>query len=669
MSEFAVRVFDRQWGAVLLPAGATIAPQAWDSQAQGGPQGAEIRVTGANALDVLQWLGYAIWIMSPDAEYVWWGDIEEIEVSHNGVATGVTLEGVANRVQVLYSVFDPGGEESAGETAWAEDAASIALYGRRERKHSTGVPMREPQAERIRDTLLARVSRPIPMLLDVGDDTETYAILRCKGFWQRLSRVYYANANGLVEHTAGGASWPLGLGFTSDFVASVTRDKRYSIHQIFGRLMHFGDYENLQMTVWGGPFANVYTVLGGDAKEPESYNSDQIKFVPNDDIEDSAHGLDVFAPDDVIQIAGSALNSGTHLVKASTSGRIEISPGYAGDTIQHENAGPAINIRRGNSVEVQQVIGNHHVGPSITIVANGMRMAQSFRTNSPAAWAAVSVELRMRKVGAPVDGVEVRLYTDNSGAPGTWIATAAWDDADISADDGGVWVTADFDLNPTLSPSATYWVEVRRTGPNESDNFYEVWVDAGGGYTDGALLLWNDASWAAPVAPMSMQFRILGAVDTAEQVREICWSLGIFTDATVMQQSGLRTNQYRDGSQYASVEVAELLDTGDGSNTRLIATVGSQRNVTVRPQPATSTAMHIWRGASHLATLQGSRETLGLLPAGGWCHIDDQLLIQGAAAGVSPFFVERASYTPDNGWRLQPAGQPDPWAIGETRNE
>lgn len=668
-ADFSVRVFDHAWGRILLPAGVTFAPQSWDAEAIGGSLTAEVAAVGelSRLLELGNWLGYRLWIMSPDNEYVWWGNIEEVVFAHNGATVGASLDGVANRLQVLYTDDAPGGEMDSAETDWSQNNASISLYGLRERKHSAQNPMRAPQAEQMRNTLLGSVSRPVSVISQIamGND-ETQVTLRCKGFWSALSHIYYTDNNGLVEHTTGGTAWPLGLGFTSNFVAAKNNDETYGFAQMYGRFMHFGEYQDLRITLTGSTSNDgTYTVLSGDAKEPVSYNSNLVKFIVNDDIEDTNEGLTPFESGDLVQISGSAANSGTHLVKTPGKGHIEVSPSYIGHNLNNENPGPNINFLRGNGIEVEQAITKESCGQTITVVAHGQRIAQAFWTATSGEWVAATVEIKMRKVGEPVDDVLVRLHAYSGGAPGTLLATATILAADISADEQGRWMSAAFDVPVVLANSGPYWLAVSRTAANDSADYYEVYIDDTGSYTLGGLVLYDGSVYTLPVNPLSLLFRIRGAVDTALQVKAMCEATGVFIGVQTSDLSGLKTCQYRDGSLYAADEASELLDTGDGSNTRLIATVNPQRWALIRKQPAPTEARYLWRNGT-LCTLQGKPVLPGLLPVGEWCHIDDPLLLQGALATASPFFIESASYSPEAGWQLRAAGEPDPWKIGET---
>jgi hypothetical protein len=674
MSDFGVHIVDKSWTPIDMPAGITFAPQSWDAQIEGGADMAEIRVEGSieQIANCLHWLGYGAWIIPPAYDYVWWGEIEEISITNNGVTTGVTLEGVVNAIKVLYTVFDPGGDVSAGETTWAEDAESIALYGRRERKHSAETPMREAQANALRDTLLGRVSRPVPVVGGLGGGNETFATLHCVGFWRRLGRVYYENIEGLTEYVDGSLAHPLGLGFSGTTIAASSRDGHFALHDVDGKFAGF-TLPGLQVRVSGmanGGNNKAYTVANGDGKEPVSLTASNIQFDPADDISESSYAYQLvdFAADDVIYVTGAASgsNNGSHLVKSPSSTHIEISPAWS-NAIVAGAAGIPITIARGNSITVDESVINERTGASATVTAYGQYVAQRFQTGTAAPWDAYTVEIKLRKVGAPTDDIEVRLLTDSGGAFGTWVATATIANADISGDDSGEWVTASFDNNVSLAPGTWYWLAVLRGSGNHHEDYYEIWMDDAAGYT-GTLLLHDGAAYQTPTEPKSLLFRVLGAVDTARQVEAICNTVNVFNAVTVLSESGIKTNQYRDGTRLAASEVSALLNTGDTLNKRLIATIGHQGDVTIRTVGTPTATPYIWRGADNLCTAQGSRAVPGSLPSGQWCAIDNPLLLQGAMSGASPFLIGNVRYSADGGWEVRPVEQPDPWAIGEVIN-
>lgn len=675
---FSIRVLDRNNGTIAPPALAKIKPLRWSGDLLGGPRSAEIRIDDVEVKSLLPltaWLGYKIHVVDSDGMELWWGDIDEVTITRNGVERGVTLAGMANRLKILYTVLRPGGGPSAAETDWAENTLSQSLYGLREMRYAASTEMTAAQAVQLRTTLLTRVSLPQPVRKSGGGSgDETFATLRCVGMVNRLKQVYFANVNGLNEHVTSETAWPLGLGFVSSSVAYAQRDRKYSIHQIFGRLEHFGEYDGLQVRITGSSFNDgTYTVSSGDAKDAFVYTGDTLEFNPGDDIIDSdpSFGLAPFEPGDVIEVAGSAHNSGTHLVKTLGTNRIEISPGYAGapgptQYIVHESPGPTITIQRGNKIEVEEPVDNEHIGPSTTVEAYGQRIYQTFVGNGSAAWTAHYVEIMLRKVGVPTDGVMVSLTTDSAGTPGTILETITVDDAEIDTELG--WIAFEFGNTVSLTPATTYGILVRRSASlvaAHSFDYYEVGLDNNAGYSLGALKMYDGAAWQDPAEAKSLCFRVLGGVDTARQVQGIINATGQYGPALVEDLSGLATNQYREGKNLALDEIEALLDTGLSSGTRLVMTVMRTEHVRIAARAAASTAQLIARTPTALVYKHGQALSPGVLPVGEWVEDDDAYMLTGALASLSPFYVERAEYSIDGGWSLEPEGQPDPWAVGE----
>jgi hypothetical protein len=124
-------------------------------------------------------------------------------VKRGAVTVETTLDAMANSVAVLYS-WVPAGSNGVGmrkTTAYAEDAVSIAEYGRKQFLSSAS-GMTDSAAEAIRDTLLAQRSRPMS-IFEVGPAprvVDTVAVLHCMGWmatldWEILSiTASYANA-------------------------------------------------------------------------------------------------------------------------------------------------------------------------------------------------------------------------------------------------------------------------------------------------------------------------------------------------------------------------------------------------------------------------------------------------------------------------------------------
>jgi hypothetical protein len=119
---------------------------------------------------------------------------------------GWGLGGLASRVAVQYTERHPDlawlGE--ARFTAWAEDAAAVQGFGRKERRIS--LPEATPnEAVQARDAWLARLARP-QAVIQTGHAGSGGVVLDARGWWDTLDWVYYAQSAGMVGYTRAGQS-------------------------------------------------------------------------------------------------------------------------------------------------------------------------------------------------------------------------------------------------------------------------------------------------------------------------------------------------------------------------------------------------------------------------------------------------------------------------------
>jgi hypothetical protein len=655
---FSVRVYDRNDNPVMAPTGLTLAPVRWEAAALGGPTSAEVSAAGSvdSLLSLATWLGYRIEIVSNGAA-VWWGEIDTARVLSSGLKREVTLEDMANRVRVLYSTTQAGGDLAAAATDWGEDADSVTRYGKRELVHSARGALTATQAEALRRRLLEAGKLP-QKRLQFADGQEISGSLICRGHWARLGDVYFQQLAGLEEHNPdGGTPIPLGLGFTSAYLGFVAEGK--VIHEIDGKFANFG-YENLLFTVAGTALNNgIHMVVSADKRTPVAYVSNGVHFAANDDLMDNNNGLSFIATGDVIWVSGAAApqNTGSRLVKTSGISHIEVSPGWGSGFQDSGGVGPAVTIRRGNAVKVEPEASNEAPNGSAveTITAYGQRVYQSFALAVNTPWTLAAVELRVRRVGNPVDSLRVGLYNDSGGAPGSVLEQVTMTGSTLANEMG--WTSLAFSNTALLAYGVTYGLLIDRTGAMDADNFYEIEVDQEGGYARGSMRLYDGAAYQASVSG-DLIFRCLGATDTAWQVQGTVNGCGVDELAAVMveAESGLDALQYRGEDETAASIVDDLLAQGTAAGARLLASVATGRLVRVFEQPQALQRLWVWREGT-LVAATGGAALPGWLPAGVWVHVDD-VLLSGAWAGLSPLFVERASYQVGQGWRLEAEHQP-----------
>lgn len=657
--DFFVRVWDTAGNPVLALDGVTLRPTSWSAAAVGGPMAAQVEATGSveGLLALGVWLGYRVEIVTADGLPVWWGHVDAVALETGGLEREISLREMANRVKVLYSQTAAGGGLTAGETDWGEDAASVAAYGKRELVHSASSSLTAAQAAALRAHILSAGKTP-QRRLQVGAAGRQQARITCRGDWLRLGDVYYQQLAGLEEHNPGsGTAIPLGLGFTSAYLGFVDADSKQLVQEVEGKFLHFGEYDGLKFVVAGTTLNNgVRTVAGGDGRTAITYQSTQISFGANDDLYDGAAGLAFIATDDVIFVSGAAhaQNNGARRVKTTGSSHIEVSPGWNSGFMDSGGSGPTITLRRGNGVEVDAAANEAPNGTtSETVTAYGQRVYQAFALGVNTSWTLAAVELRVRRVGSPADSLRVGLYTDSSGTPGTLVEQATISGAALSETMG--WVSVTFANTATLQYGATYGLLIDRTGAMDALNFYEVEIDDAGGYSRGALRLYDGAAYQA--ANGDLIFRCLGAQDTAQQIADVVVGAGVGLGPALADDSGLTALQYQRGDETALAIVEGLLAQGEAGGERLLVTVTASRLVRIAKRPSASTAPHllVWR-AGRLEQAQGEAVAAGWLPAGAWVYVDD-LLLTGAWAGLSPVFVERAEYSVGRGLRLETEDQ------------
>ena len=666
----SVQIYDRNNQLVAWPVGLVAAPERWAATAMGGCSDADIRIDGPRSLlfSLVSWLGYQVHIHNDAGVAVWWGDIEEIEISMPSITLGVSLRAFSNRIQIRYTARRPGGSADSADTDWQEDAESVAMYGIYERRLNASQEMRAVEADAQRATALARYSKPARSLRPSagGGVGGAYATLRCVGYWQRLRRVYYANTSGLIEHDASGTPYPLGLGFSTTRLSWVSSDGNYTVHDIWGRLKNFS-YANWQFRVTGTALNDgVKTILSADGKDAQTYSSDFIHFAASDDMYDGNDGFGFISVGDVLLVSGAAQpeNNGLRLIKTAGIGHVEASPGWGSGFNNSGGWGPLVTVQRGNSISIAEPVTKENPGPALTqvVTAYGQRMYQSFPVPDATydSWLAAAVELRLRKVGAPADAVRVRLYTYVGGALADLLATVDIPAADIG--DELDWI--EFALpSVELSRPTVYAIEVSRSGANDPTNYYEIELDDDAGYIDGVMRVYDGSGWVSPAEAKSLIFRVIDALDTAVQVQRIWQSANVGLGVCKIESESLVFGtQYRLGDMTAFDEANDLLMRGTSSAEHLIALTTPDRHVRIYAEPDALAVRYLLDESGRLRTLHGSPAPDGFLPVGEWVGLWIDYEMPDSWASLSPIYVERAEYRPDGGLSIEPPG--DDYEIG-----
>lgn len=616
--------------------------------ALGGPDFCELEATGPaeDLRNLRHWLGHRVRVWNPQGVLVWWGYISEVAAG----TFGYSLEEMHNRVRVIYT--DASG--ALLETDWADEAASVAYYGARELTLSLD-QLTTTQAEAWRDRAVGIAAKPV--YTDRDDDGA--AVLGCRGHWALLGWQYYENSEGRIVHPQGTtrATQKIGWGLTDTTVGFMY----YRIHDLDGRFvgLEAGDVVRVD-----GSTSNdgAYAVTEGEKKTGlASHTSTGIFFEITDDIKDNNRGLGAFYARELLVVSGSSSNDGVHLQKSEDLYEITTVTAVGG-TISAESAGASITLEQGNSFAVASATTLELPGESVTLTLRGGILAQQFRHSETAAWTVGEVRLQVRRVGAPSDNLLCELTTDDSGEPAFPSTESIAIDGDLLDDDDFGWVTWTFANTTSLSSATDYWIKIKRSGANDTENYYEVLLDGDGGYADGDLKLWDGSTWETSAS--SLVFEVWGHRTTAQQVAAIAGAATVALLANGESiQVGLTTasRQWRDGKNTCLDELDALLQL---DATDSWAWVSDERRLVVTAKPTSDDVLVVLRGA-RLYNRHGAAWPLGHLPVGQWVERADAPAATAVLGAGTPFFAIAGEYDVEGDRvRLTAEGAPSVYELG-----
>ena len=669
MPDFTVSFWDRDNNAVIAPAGLVFTPGRISAVAQGGYDTADIQVSGPElALHNLRnWLRYRVEITGA-AGLVWEGHIDEIMLNLAGVTVTTGMEQMYNAIKVLYSYTgDDGGSES-GETEWGTDTDSINEFGRKEAIHSSGGETTAEAATALRDTVLAGAKKAnAPSISVQGAGEEAGAVLTCSGRYHQLEWRYHTDTGGYEANEQTGERTLLGWTYTAATIGFVQSPYNRLCDYASHLAALDADDQLLVSGTYGGSnngLKVVKTKVGGD---PESYTATTISFDPADDVLDSASGLDFVRAKEAIAITGTtgALNDGVYLSSDVTSAaRFEVAS-YGASPVVAQAAGPSVTIAQAQSVELVSSPVNEPSGNTVTLTAYGQKMAQRFQlSNGP--WTCGEIAIHVAKWGTPSDNVVVALYSDNgSDQPNALLGSGSILPANVPSQ-SAAWVSAKLGTPVTLADATKYHIVVSRSGSSDYASYFTVGRDSDGQYSSGALLLWTGLTWDAPYTTTDMAFKLWATLDSTAKIAAIvAGAIGVVSGTYSQNTSGVRTRQLRDNRSTAWEEIKQLLDTGNSSGARLLASVTPQGTLVVDAEPTydAQTAL-VWTRDGRLRYSNGRYLLPGVLPVGKWVQVES-LLQADWQADTTRFLVDAAEYDAQNGrWALQPKGAPNPFDLG-----
>lgn len=653
MRRFTVSLQQRDFTEYLTAANMNFQPKRWSGSDMGGPKDAEIELTGpASALiEALDWLRYGVRIVNSQGTVVWWGLIATIEGKLDSLSFAISLDDIANRIKLIYSYQGPDGQALDGETAWAEDAISIADYGTWEAIKSIGESTVSGANQELA-TELADYANPMTSEFTIGGQSEQgHITLHCRGWFSTLRAKYFARPDGVEKHTSGDTNTvSLGQKLTANTIAFEPNNDY--IHDLNGRMSAFSSGQRIKVSgASNGANNGTFKISRGTNQTALTIISTLIFFDPQDDVmapDGSTLFTDIDA-NDLIHISGSRgldNNGYFFVVESSGSNHLVVdSP-----DIGAELAGDTITVLRGNAVGIDGGLVKEKPGATVTITVVGEQLAQKFTLTQATGFYLFEGYIRVGKVNLPSDGLILALYTDSAGFPGTMIEEVTVAAANIPTDPD--WVACNFTGATFVSPGTFYHLTVRRSGAASYNSYYSIEFDQDGGYANGLMQMWDGAGWVAPETGSDLYFALWGKEQTTTQIQRMVTSGGQFIQSCqILDASGLPTYQYREGDLRTIDEIEGLLRAGSSDSKRLVAEVTEQRHLMISKRPDVSS-----QSDTVMVTLDnrwmdvaGSKLDEGYLPYGKWVQIRGLPPDVNAATRISPFYVGFAEYDATSG--------------------
>lgn len=226
-----IRVLSRDFADTIQFPGVDLAVERYSHDARGGPRRCVISAAGhfLDLWDMMAHLRAPVEIYDHLGETVWWGYIHKVNIQTELTELSVDLDRMANSIAVGYSTrgSGQGASGSSGTTSYAENADSIATFGKKQ-KLLGGRDMTGTEANQFRDAALERLKNPVPSV-SIRESNEVRGEIEARGWWSTLEWIYYTvpatNEVGPRTYTAG---QPFGDGATvkasQTFTVSSTED-------------------------------------------------------------------------------------------------------------------------------------------------------------------------------------------------------------------------------------------------------------------------------------------------------------------------------------------------------------------------------------------------------------------------------------------------------------
>lgn len=660
---YYVNLLDRNFQDVPPPQ-MTLKPLRYSIAAIGGYEYAEIELNGTSLelWEALRWLRYYVIIRNQNHTPVWCGMVTEATINLGGISIGKSLDQMTNRVAVAYTYDDANGQAVRETTAWQDNTETQNRYGIIERLESQG-DLETAEALQLAQQALDTYGKPIATVNVSGGNSG--GTLRCRGLWSHLNWKLYNQPGGVVRYEeAGNYDHLLGFSVTSTVLAFDEWEDK--LHDLNARLypLREDDYVVVSGAANGGNNGTFKVVRRASTEEATTYTAGSISFDANDDILDTASGLNFVESYQLIQVSGSAVggNNRYYITKdQNAADHITVNP----STVAVSGAGPSVTITQGHAIQLDGALVTEYPSASVTVTALGVVVAQSFTLPIDVPFTVAEIYVRVKKVGNPVDSIKVILRADSGGSPsGSDIELASI--AGSALGDTMTWVKFTMANTTTLTYGTTYWLLVARTSSYSATDYYVVELNEDAGYADGQVKLWNGSTWVSRAVAADMPFQIWAWRQTTEQIADILTSANqLFSDYEVRNASAIYKRQFRDQDQAAQVEIENLLKVGASSG-RLLAKVTPERVAEVYLEPTSDRDSDLMLNPlGKLTDNSGQELEPGRLPVGQWIQLTGVPSNADEIEKISPLFLERAEWDCEQEQfsALEFKGADNPWEM------
>lgn len=648
---FGVELYDRGGQVLTDQTDLQFKPLSWSASAVGGPKNAEVELSGSRAAlknALLNWLRYRVRIVSPSGSLCWWGYVHEVALSLDGVEITASTDNLRNRIAITYTTTT-GAVEQALTTPWADSLASQGEYGVKEHFESLGAAS-TAVALAYRDRLLAKGAYP-QLRSALAGSRKPSATLRCRGHYETVGWRYYQRTDGRLEYMPQDTiqAQPIGWGISASDQIGFGDS---GIHDAWGRLGLLPTGAKLAVT---GSTSNnkTWTVAEQTAEEVGSYANNTIYFQPSDDIHDAASGMGMVKADHWLLVSGSAANSRWHRVGNAGADHVRTSASVSG-AIVAEGTGPTIGLYLAQKMSTVETATYEAPGSaSVTVVLHGQQVAQ--KVTLAAAMKIDRVMVEAATVGAPADNFQVLIYADNAGAIGSLLTSGSLPASALTDSLTAVWVNV---TEITLS-AGSYWIAVRRSGSNDGQNYFTAGMTA---RASGSCLMWTGSAWVTHAPGWFLRYRLWAVEDTGKIAETMLQATA--QDVTVQGGflSGVNDFPAMDAIAVVADEVERLVGVGTGTGERVLLDVTADGALVLYARAAadrnTALGMGTADGRIELTDSLGSPWPAGVCPAGLWAELVDIDSDLAAVGGLSPAFIEEATYDAQSGaWSIAFEGE------------